>query len=135
MQDERFEQWNIIKQRIHFNREPIFCSPREIWWCYLGINIGTEQNGKHDIFERPVLVLQVFSRETCRIIQLTSGIRNDKHHMSISYNNEEGSLIFTQMRSISNKRLSRKMCHLDEEQFFDVLEKFKKTIQVESPIT
>ncbi len=42
MNEDRFEQWNKIKQRIHFLREPIFCNPREIWWCYLGMNIGTD---------------------------------------------------------------------------------------------
>lgn len=133
MNEERFEQWNKIKQRIHFSREPIFCNPREIWWCYLGMNIGTEQNGKHDIFERPVLIIQTFSKESCRIIPLTSGIRNDRHHMSITYNNEKGSLILAQMRSISTKRLSRKMCHLDEVQFLNVMNRLKESIQVETP--
>lgn len=98
------------------------------------LNIGTEQNGKHDIFERPVLIIQAFSKESCRIIPLTSGIRNDKHHMSIIYNNQEGSLILSQTKSISTKRLSRKMCHLDEEQFLEVINKLKDSIQVETPI-
>jgi mRNA-degrading endonuclease toxin of MazEF toxin-antitoxin module len=99
------------------------------------MNIGTEQNGKHDIFERPVLILQTFSKETCRIIPLTSSLRDDRHHLSIYYNNEAGSLILSQTRSISTKRLSRKMCHLDKEQFVNVVEKLKKSIEVESPIT
>lgn len=85
--------------------------------------------------KRPVLIVQAFSKESCRIIPLTSGIRNDKHHISIKYNNEEGSLILSQTRSISTKRLSRKMCHLDESQFIHVIDKLKGSIEVESPIT
>ncbi len=135
MDPAKFDQWNEIKKKLHFSRNPVFCNPREIWWCYLGMNIGTEQNGKHDIFERPVLVIQVFSKETCRIIPLTSGIRNDKHHISIHYNNEMGSLILAQTRSISAKRLSRRMCWLEENQFKSVIRKLKLSIQVETPTT
>lgn len=130
-----FDTWNKIKKRLHYSREPLFCNPREIWWCYLGMNIGTEQNGKHDIFERPILVVQVFSKETCRIIPLTSSIKNDRHHLSIAYNNEAGSLILSQTRSISTKRLSRKMCRLEEGQFINAINKLKDSIQVETPTT
>ena len=129
MGPDMFEQWNKIKQRIHFFREPIFCNPREIWWCYLGMNIGTEQNGKHDIFERPVLVTQVFSQNTCRIIPMTSKLKDDQHHMTISYEGEASCLILAQMRSISTKRLSRKIGRIDELQFSEIQTRFIESLQ------
>src|SRR3989344_6047707 len=42
-----FDNWNIIKQRLH-SREgaPLFFpKAREVWMCSIGRNIGFEQNG------------------------------------------------------------------------------------------
>lgn len=129
---EHFDLWNEQKKRIN-RRNSVFCNIRDIWWCTLGLNIGSEQNGKNDIFERPVLVIRVFSKGICRIIPLTSSVKNDKHHLHITYENTEGSLILSQMRTISTKRLSRKMCRLDVIQFNLTILKLKNSLDVGIP--
>lgn len=128
----QFDLWNLQKQRVH-NRVSVFCNIREIWWCILGLNIGSEQNGKNDIFERPVLIIKVFSKEICRIIPLTSSIKNDEHHLHITYGETEGSLILSQMKTISTKRLFRKMCRLDDGQFNLTILKIKNSLDVGIP--
>ncbi|MFA5871014.1 MAG: hypothetical protein WC842_03995 [Candidatus Paceibacterota bacterium] len=53
-----FDSWNIQKKKINTREKVIFCNIREIWWCSLGVNIGSEEDGKNELFERPVLILK-----------------------------------------------------------------------------
>ena len=66
-----FDGWNIQKKDIE-NRIPIYVSERDIWFCSMGINIGSEQDGKHELFERPVLVIKKVSLNTFIGLPLTS---------------------------------------------------------------
>lgn len=47
----------------------------EIRWCRLGMNIGSETQGKGSYFERPVLILKKFSRDVFLGIPVTSKIK------------------------------------------------------------
>ncbi len=51
-----FDKWN--KQKIHIDKLDHFQHPKvgEIWWCRVGLNIGTEIYGKGNEYTRPVLV-------------------------------------------------------------------------------
>lgn len=122
--EEDFDEWNLLKKKID-NKKEVFCNTREIWWCSIGINIGSEENGKNHLFERPILITKVFNKNICRVIPLTSTVKDDKNHISISYLDRTGSAILSQMKTISTRRLSRKMCRLDKEQF----EKIKAVIK------
>ena len=52
-----FIEWTKLKIKIHFRKENVYFKEREIWWASLGMNIGYEENGKNETFERPTLVL------------------------------------------------------------------------------
>jgi len=56
-----FDCWNEIKKGIDGREKIIFCNKREIWWCSLGLNVGVEEDGKNQLFKRPVLVVKVFN--------------------------------------------------------------------------
>ena len=56
-----FDKWNNKKKQLHVRTNAPTFKEREVWWCSLGANIGTEQNGKGQNFTRPVLVLRKFS--------------------------------------------------------------------------
>ncbi len=54
-----YYKWCDLKNKINFfNRKNLFFKEREVWYCYLGLNVGFEQDGKGDSFLRPVLVLR-----------------------------------------------------------------------------
>ncbi len=53
MQKE-FDTWNIHKKEIEENIPTYFVNKREIWWCSLGVNVGGEQDGVGEFFERPM---------------------------------------------------------------------------------
>ena len=112
-----FDTWNSIKKNINLKNRRIFCNQREIWWCSIGLNIGSEEDGKNELFERPVLIVDVFNQDMLRVLPLTSKDKQDRFHVKIIYNNKFGSVIISQMKTISTRRLSRKLCRLDKIQF------------------
>lgn len=103
-----FDNWNKLKQTLE-RRAPVFCNERELWWCSIGANIGTETSGKNELLERPVLVLQVFNKHSIRVAPLTSKIKNDRFHTKLEYHGVQGWVILSHSRTISAKRLQRKL--------------------------
>ncbi len=123
-----FDRWNELQKKIHSKESCVYCNTREIWWASLGLNIGSEEDGKHELFERPVLIIKVFHRNAIRILPLTNKIKNDRYHVSISYNESSSSVILSQLKTISTKRLSRKVGRLEERQFNNVINALKSEL-------
>ena len=73
-----FDGWNNLKKKIDDKNstelKKIFCREREIWFCSIGLNVGSEQNGRNESFERPVLIFKKVSAETFLVLPLTSNI-------------------------------------------------------------
>jgi hypothetical protein len=55
-----YQKWHILKNELDKKEHTIFVNEREICYTSIGENIGFEQNGKNELFERPVLVLRKF---------------------------------------------------------------------------
>ena len=92
------------------------------------MNIGTEEDGKNELFERPIIILRVLNKNTLRIAPLTSKEKSDDHHFLITYHNRAGSVILSQIKTISTKRLSRKLTRLDKTQFEKLINKIRDVI-------
>lgn len=121
-----FDGWNKL-QKFMDEQQPknIFFKIREIWWCSLGINIGSEENGKNSLYERPVLIEKIFNGDMVRVIPLTSRLKDNAFHVIITFGAYKNSAALSHMRTISPKRLSRKIGRLDNDQFAVVKEKLK----------
>ena len=111
--DKDFDSWNKIKKETHETPFRDFIHTREVWWCSLGANIGFEQDGKHDSFERPILVLKKFSKDTVLAIPLTTHTKKSPYHIVFIHQDQEYSAIISQIRLVSTKRLKRKMYKMD----------------------
>jgi hypothetical protein len=60
--DKRFDDWNEYKKYLDISeKESVQFHEPEIWWCSIGINIGSEQNSGTDNFSRPVLIVRKWS--------------------------------------------------------------------------
>ncbi len=103
-----FDRWNALKKSLE-NKVSVFCNERELWWCSVGVNIGTETCGKNELFERPVLILQVYNKNSIRIVPITSKVKNDRFHTPIEYQGMFGWAILSHAKTISSKRLQRKL--------------------------
>ena len=67
-----FDEWNKHKKIVHFEGESRFYHKQDVWWCALGVNIGFEQDGTGNVGERPVLIINGFSKQVCLIVPLTT---------------------------------------------------------------
>lgn len=69
-----FARWTKLKLQTHVSEreENFYFYEREIWWVSLGVNVGFEQNGKNDLYERPVLVLRKFNKDILWALPLTT---------------------------------------------------------------
>ncbi|OGG60369.1 hypothetical protein A3C86_00185 [Candidatus Kaiserbacteria bacterium RIFCSPHIGHO2_02_FULL_49_16] len=99
-----------------------------MWWCALGVNIGAEIDGKNDNFERPVLVLRVYNKDTLLVLPITSKEKKDVFHYAMVVKVGTVWVKLTQARVISNYRLLRKVDIVPERQFEKVQLAFKKYI-------
>lgn len=121
-----FNSWNRKKGAIHNNNENKLYHTRELWWCSLGVNIGSEQDGSGENYDRPVLILKGLSKQTCIILPLTSS--PEKHKMRIligKVQNKEASVIISQIRVVDTKRLVYKIGFLDKNIFTNITKTIK----------
>ncbi|MES2059625.1 MAG: type II toxin-antitoxin system PemK/MazF family toxin [Patescibacteria group bacterium] len=122
-----FDTWNQKKKQIQLCEFTDYVHEREVWWCSLGVNIGFEQDGKHEHFERPILIIKKFNKDVVLVVPLSSQMKDNKYHVNIVHNDENFSAIISQLRLISTKRLLRKMYHMDSS-IFDTVRKSIKDI-------
>ena len=106
---KNFDKWNSLKKELHKKRNIPFFHEREIWWCALGLNIGFEEDGKNENFERPVLIVRVFSREVLWVLPMTSQNKEGKYYYKFYYKSCKYFVILSQLRLISSRRLLRKV--------------------------
>ena len=129
-----FSEWHGVKSRLDAeHRMPRF-REREIWWCSLGLNVGTEQNGTHDHFERPVLVFRKFNLELFWALPLTTKDRSGIFYHSFMLHQLKETLLLSQMRLLSAKRLLRCLGRMDADEFRKTNEAFLDLLKESDPL-
>lgn len=137
-----FVKWIKVKVKVHLKDNTLLSfKEREIWWANFGLNVGSEQNGKHEDFERPVLVLRKFGQGIFWAVPLTTKQKDNAYRISILYKeyfenitgeliitDKNGILVLNQMRAISSKRLIRKLGVVEEEIFNMIKQEIKSLI-------
>jgi len=127
---QNFVNWTKKKIRHHSGRQPnnFYFREKEIWWAALGQNIGYEANGKHELFERPVLILKKYSGGMCFVLPCTTQIKSDSpwYQYAIMIDGTPSAVNLSQGRTISTKRLLRKIETADTEVYNDIVEKFSE---------
>ena len=122
-----FDDWNKIKKLMDSNRRAPTFNEREIWWCSIGVNIGYEIYGKGEKFWRPVLVLDKHNRHTFFGLPLGSTLKPDSlYHFELNFHGRKGSVLLSQGRTLSSKRLSNIMGKLPEKRFNEIKLQYAK---------
>ena len=126
---KNFQKWHIRKEELREREtERLYFYEREIWWCCLGLNIGFEQDGKNDQFERPVLILKKFNKDVLWALPLTSKNKIGKYYYQFEYKGRKYSVILSQLKLISSKRLLRKIRTFPRDDFRKVRKSVKDLI-------
>jgi mRNA-degrading endonuclease toxin of MazEF toxin-antitoxin module len=118
--EKDFNAWNVIKQNIEKSSINVYGNQREIWRCSFGINVGTELCGKNELFERPVLILKVFNKDTLKVVPLTSQVKIGKYYTPVTLGEITSYATLSQAKTISSKRLSRKIGRISIEEYLKI---------------
>lgn len=125
-----YQGWHAKKSDINEIKKSPFFHEREIWFCYLGANVGFEQDSSEE-FLRPVVVFRKFNNDVFWAIPLTKSKKklsnkNECYYYSFSFLPKITSLaILSQIRLIDAKRLSRHIGTIPEENFEGLKKKLK----------
>jgi mRNA interferase MazF len=120
-----FDLWNTKKKLVNSERSRLY-TVREVWWCRIGINVGSEQDGNGKDFLRPVLIIRGFGADTCMVIPLTTSLR--QHFLRVPVGIIQGksaSALLSQIRVIDTRRLVEKIGFLEK----DLFQELRKTVK------
>jgi len=121
-----FDGWNKAKKHTHHEGKQKLCHEREIWWCAFGINIGREQDGWGDNFERPVVILKKLSPDTFAALPLSTKKRLERFQSKVTYGILTNFALLDQVRVLDTKRLLRKIGSMDQGEFEVMRNKLKE---------
>lgn len=98
-----FSKWTKEKANLRYNGQlpkfPIYNN--FIYWCNLGINVGSEQNKL-----RPVLILKTSKNSPiCTILPLTSKRLQDKFWFHIDLDEIDSTVLVEQLKVVSKLRI------------------------------
>lgn len=124
-----FRNWHKIKTQIDNVEQRPFFHEKEIWFCYLGLNVGFEQDGRGRDSLRPVLIFKKFNNEFFWGIPLTKSKKKGIYYFNFSFIDKVNSVaLLSQMKPLDGKRLSRKIGDISNEDWEIIKEKIKKLL-------
>jgi mRNA interferase MazF len=118
-----FDGWGNKKPQIHNDKKIPTFNQREVWWCSTGVNVGIEQDGKNNLYERPVLVVRKFNRRLFWGVPLSTQTNNFPHNIPILFKDrnkttpKERTFVVSQMRAYDSCRLTRPLGKLTPLEF------------------
>lgn len=125
---KNFDEWNKRKKNISSQKpkDSLYVKEREVWWISVGVNVGSEIDGKNELFERPVLIFRKVGREQFYGLPLTSKDKKGPFYRSVHYGNSTGNVCLSQLKVFSAKRLIRKIDVVSVVEFSGLQEIFAK---------
>lgn len=134
--EKDYNSWHVLKKYLEKKDVGnfLYFKQKEIWMCSLGLNIGSEQDGNSRGFSRPVVVFRLCSPNTFLGIPITS----QKHIGSYQYKFNLGGIDqfakLSQIRTLSSKRLERKLATLPDFMYEELRQKLYVFIKNEIPL-
>ncbi len=128
---KNFNSWNERKIKLDGYHAYLHPKEREIWWCSVGVNVGSEVYGKGANYTRPVLVINAEGSESFVGIPLTSNIKSKKYACIIKTDdNVLHTALVYQVRNFDKRRLTTKKYTLSDEEYLKVHEYFSKLYKI-----
>ena len=122
-----FVRWLKLKEELHDRQQrPPLVSERDIWWASVGENIGSEINGKSQLFSRPVIIYKKLSHGFYFVIPTTTQKKNGSWFVGFRQQGKAMIACLHQARAIDHRRLSSKLGTLDDEDFVNIRQGFNR---------
>ncbi|KND47521.1 MAG: PemK-like protein [Parcubacteria bacterium C7867-004] len=127
--EKDFDEWNKSKKFRNVRGTYPHYREREIWSCALGVNIGFEQDGTGKNFDRPIVVIRAFNRNTFFGVALTGKMKKGEYYLPLGMvGKREACANLSQVRLIDAKRLIRRIDILDIETFECLRKRLKQIL-------
>jgi mRNA interferase MazF len=123
--EKDFMRWHSLKKRLQQERSEFLFNQGDIWLCSLGLNLGHEEDGKGDVFLRPIVILKKINDDTFWAIPLTSQKKFGSRYYSFDFGGKQAVAILTQIKLLDRKRLWRKKGMMTGTQFSSMVKTFK----------
>lgn len=130
--EKDFDGWNRRKKRINEREMTPQFHDGEIWWYAAGINVGSEIDGKHGNYERPVFILKKCNRTMFIGIPCTSISGKGEFIYDLRTNDPDFTLNFSQVKTVSSRRLLRKVTNIRDYYANDIFLKFVEYLKRKS---
>ncbi len=115
---KHFIDWILTKIIIDKTpRNDLIINEGQVYWCFMGENVGFEQNGKGEYFHRPVLVFKKFSNYIFWGIPMSTKNKDNKYYIKILLKDVEQSAIISQLRVLDSKRLYLFIGYISKQDF------------------
>ncbi len=111
------DRWNEYKKALDSKTRLVNFHEREIWWCSVGINIGSEQDSYADDFARPVLIVKKFTNTIFWALPLTSTIKKEDNRVTFQFDGNKNDALILHMRALDCRRLINKKGTVHQIQF------------------
>jgi len=128
-----FDRWSVKKKGLDSASHLVDFHEREIWWCSIGINIGSEQHSQTVDFSRPVVIVKKFTRDVFWGVPLTTRLKDANFRFRTKINDIENDILILQMRAYDRRRLIRKIGMMRREDFVAVIYFIKNLMKKTSP--
>jgi mRNA interferase MazF len=107
---KEFQKCHGKKAEVDEKRSRVYFHEREIWFCHLGANVGFEQDGKGELFGRPVIIFRKFNNEVFWALPLTTKSKKGRFYYPIDLKDGVHRMaILSQLRLLDAKRLYQKI--------------------------
>lgn len=127
---KRFRAWHKLKYKLHFNTNiPAGYKERDIWWVSIGHNVGTEEDGKGIMFNRPVLIVKGFSRYQFWGVPLSTTEKTGTYYHQFMVNSKVSTALLSQLRVFDTKRFISKYGMIGIKDFNTIKQKIANFLQ------
>jgi mRNA interferase MazF len=132
-----FDAWNKMKKEINdevklvedFENEDSLFRGGEIRWAAIGVNVGSEIDGKGDDFFRPVLILEKVAPDLYFVIPMSTKIKTSLGYRSLALSDKTVSICLHQAKTISSKRIYSRIEKIPSDKLKIVKDQFKKYLR------
>ena len=123
--EKDFLEWSNKKSKIDSkNHKAPVVTEGDIWWASTGINVGSEMNGKSELFSRPVVILKKLSHNFYFVVPTTTKEKEGSWYVSYYQKGIKMTACLHQARSIDYRRILGKLGTLDDSDFGLIKESF-----------
>lgn len=125
--EKDFPGWLTLKEQVHNQQQsPLGYKERDIWWVCIGHNVGTEEDGKGENFNRPVLIVKGFSKYLFWGIPLSTTEKRGEYYYPFVLNTRVSTALLSQMRVFDTRRLINKVGMINQKDFAEIKGKLKE---------